>query len=80
MSVLESYHSGNAPEIIVEQFPMLDLADVYVVIGYYLQNKHEIDVWYAEKLAEAEALRAKIEAESDPIGIRELLLSRRKVK
>lgn len=51
--VLAAFHSGNSPERIVEQYPTLDLADVYDVVAYYLRHRRDVDEYLAEQLAAA---------------------------
>lgn len=78
--VIGAYNSGSSPEEIVDSYTTLELADVYSVIGYYLRHKTEIDAYLAQRDAEAEEIRKKIEARFDPSGIRERLLMRRAQK
>lgn len=53
--VLASFKSGSSPERIVEQYPTLDLADVYDVVAYYLRHKPELDAYLDAQQASAEA-------------------------
>lgn len=46
--VLTAYLQGYRPEEIVQQFPALDLADVYTVIGHYLRHREAFDGHLAE--------------------------------
>lgn len=41
--VLTAYLQGYRPEEIVQQFPALELADVYTVIGHYLRHREAFD-------------------------------------
>lgn len=75
--VIGDFLRGARPEEIVDDFDTLDLADVYAVISYYLKNRDEVDAYLARRESEAAAIRAKIEAEHPPNGIRERLLARR---
>jgi hypothetical protein len=34
----------------VEQFPTLDLADVYAVIGYYLRHRADVDAYVERRV------------------------------
>ena len=58
-AVVADFHRGASPEEIAHHYPALNLSDVYVVIGYYLQNRAEVDAYvqHQRQLA-AEARRA----------------------
>jgi hypothetical protein len=51
----------------------LDLADVYAVIAYYLRHRDEVRAYLKRREEEAEALRAKIEADRPRVARAELL-------
>ena len=67
-TVIGSYLDGDTPAKIVDQFPTLQLADVYSVIGYYLRHRDEVDAFLKWEEAEGERLRKEIEAYQDPTG------------
>jgi uncharacterized protein (DUF433 family) len=75
--VVTAFRLGETAEGIVEQYPSLDLADVYLVLGYYLLHRDTVDAYVAEREHEAAQLRQKIEADFDPTGLRARLLARR---
>jgi uncharacterized protein (DUF433 family) len=77
-TVITVFNLGATPEEIVQQFPSLSLPDVYLVIGYYLQNHADVDEYIRQQQAESARVRQENEARFDPAGIRERLLSRRK--
>ncbi|HKS29968.1 MAG TPA: DUF433 domain-containing protein [Pyrinomonadaceae bacterium] len=77
-SVLYSFNEGSTPEEIVYQFQTLNLADVYAVIAYYLQNRAEIDDYLEKREAERDELQKELEARFPQHGIRERLLARKK--
>lgn len=60
--LLAAYKQGSAAETIVEQFPTLELADVYAAIAYYLRHQVELDDYLARR--EQEALEIKKECEA----------------
>jgi flavin-binding protein dodecin/uncharacterized protein (DUF433 family) len=76
-TVVAAFRLGETAEGIVEQYPSLHLVDVYLVLGYYLLYRDEIDAYVAEREHEAAHLRQKIEADFDPTGLRARLLARR---
>lgn len=79
--VIESYQAGLTPEEIVDCFDTLNLADVYIVIGYYLDHKEEVEQYLREAEAKAEEIRAMVEARqpSRP-GFKEELLRRKALR
>ena len=76
-SVIYAFNEGATPEEIVQQYPTLDLKDVYAVVSYYLQNRDEVEKYLDERRAARQELKKEIEARFDPRGIRERLLARK---
>ena len=76
--VVEQYENGMTPEDMVRAYDTLELADIHAVIAYYLRHRDEVRAYLKRREEEAEALRAKIEAEHPRIS-REELLARGKV-
>lgn len=77
--VVEQYEYGMTPEGLVRAYDTLDLADVHAVIAYYLRHREEVRAYLKRRGEEAEALRAKIEAERPRVS-REELLARRSAR
>ncbi|HEV3078619.1 MAG TPA: DUF433 domain-containing protein [Gemmataceae bacterium] len=77
--VVEQYENGITPEDMVRAYDSLVLADVHAVIAYYLRHRDEVRAYLKQRAQEAEALRAKIEAER-PRVTREELLARRSAR
>ena len=77
--VVEQYENGMTPEDMVRAYDTLLLADVHAVIAYYLRHGDEVRVYLKRREVEADALRAKIEAERPRIS-REELLARRSAR
>lgn len=76
-TVVGAYCEGMTPEGIVEQYPSLNLGEVYSVLGYYLNHRDEVEVYVRARQAEAANVRRENEARCDPVGIRDRLLARR---
>jgi uncharacterized protein (DUF433 family) len=76
-TVVGAFCDGATAEEIVQQYPSLNLADVYHVIGYYLRRTTEVEAYLQTRRVDAEALRKQNEARFDPQGIRARLLNRR---
>lgn len=77
-TVIHAFDRGDSPEEIVMQFPVLALADVYLVIGYYLNHRAEVEAYVKEADAEADQVQREYEARFDTAGLRERLLARKK--
>jgi uncharacterized protein (DUF433 family) len=77
-SVVYAFDKGATPEEIAQSFPTLDLATIYSVIGYYLQNRSEVEQYLARRLVQREELKKDTETRFDPRGVRERLLARKR--
>jgi uncharacterized protein (DUF433 family) len=79
--VIDEFQKGATPELIVDCYDALSLADVYVVLGYYLQNPEPIDEYLRRREEEATAVRRHIEAVQPPRpNLRAMLLARLKAR
>ena len=74
--IVYSFLQGNSPERIVQQYPTLELPDVYAAIAYYLRNREEVDAYVRSQEEAGDQLRREIEGETEPKAFREKLLSR----
>ncbi len=77
-TVITAFGQGATPEQIVEDYDSLELGEVYAVVAYYLQNREEVENYLAQRKVERDELRRQIESRSNPQGIREKLLARRR--
>ena len=77
-SVVLAFFRGATAEEISQKFPVLDLADVYQVIGYYLKHTAELTEYLKQRYDEQQELLATHKDEWSPQGLRERLLARRK--
>jgi uncharacterized protein (DUF433 family) len=59
-SVVYSFCEGATPEEICQDFPALSLAQVYGVIGYYLQHREKADAYLKTQEQAAEKLRKEL--------------------
>lgn len=75
-TLVACFQEGNTPEQIAQDFPTLDLADIYGAIGYYLRHQQELDAYLAKRTAEAEEFE-KRNPHLFARGVRERLLVRR---
>jgi uncharacterized protein (DUF433 family) len=76
-TVIGAFKEGATAEEIVWQYPSLSLADVYAVIGYYLQRQSEVESYLAQRQQVVDQIREQNEARFNQQGIRERLLARR---
>jgi uncharacterized protein (DUF433 family) len=77
-SVIHAFDEGATPEEIAQDFPTLELASVYSVISYYLQNRAEVEQYLARRVVQREELKKETEARFDALGVRERLLARKR--
>lgn len=76
--LIQEYQQGADPEGIVHAYPVLDLADVYAVIAYYLGHRAEETAYLQRREAEVTQLRREIESRQPAKGdLRAKLLARR---
>jgi uncharacterized protein (DUF433 family) len=76
-SVIFAFDEGATPEEIAQDFPTLDLADIYSVVGYYLQNRAEVEEYLKQRNVQREGLKKEIESKFNSQGLRERLLARK---
>jgi uncharacterized protein (DUF433 family) len=76
-TIVAAFEDGATAEEIVYQYPSLSLADVYSVIGYYLQRRPDVEAYLRRRQQQADKVRQQNEARFDPRGIRDRLLARR---
>jgi len=76
-NVIGAFRNGATSEEIVLQYPVLDLSDVYAVIGFYLKNKVEVEQYLEQQQVEAHVLQQKIETHFQAAEMRQRLLKRR---
>jgi len=75
-TVIIAFREGATAEEIVSQYSSLLLADVYAVIGYYLQQQPEIEAYLSQREKIANEVRQQNEARFNQQGIRNRLLAR----
>jgi len=76
-TVIAAFSDGATAEEIVQQYPSLNLADVYHVIGYYLPRPSEVEAYLEQRKVQPDAVRMQNESRFDPQGVRDRLLARR---
>ena len=76
-TLIAAFREGATPETIAQQYPSLALADVYAVIGYYLNHRPEVHAYLQQREEAATRVRQENDARFDPDGVRDRLLARR---
>jgi uncharacterized protein (DUF433 family) len=77
-SVVYSFNQGHTAEEILMQFPSLELADIYGVIAYYLNNQSAVDEYILEYESESGEIRQEIEARPGSQDFRKRLLAQKR--
>ena len=75
-TVVDAFKRGATAEEIAQQYPTVELSDVYSVLGYYLHEREDIEAYLGERSANSEAVQSEIESQFDPTGIRDRLIKR----
>ena len=76
-TVITAFLNGSTAEQIAQDYAVLQLADVYAVIHFYLRQREQVEPYLAERRAAGEATQRQIESQCDPQVIRDRLLARR---
>jgi uncharacterized protein (DUF433 family) len=77
-TVISAFDAGATPETICEDFPSLELDDVYAVVTYALRHRDEVDRYLARRRALADEARQEVEALPGNRRLRVRLLARRR--
>jgi uncharacterized protein (DUF433 family) len=75
--VVRAFNRGATPEEIAQDFPSIQLPDIYQVIGYYLKHDSELAEYFNRRNREEQAMLEAHQEEWSPRGLRERLLARR---
>ena len=75
--VVDAFKAGASAEEIGQEFPTLDLGDVYAALAFYLHNQAAVDTYLAEQEREAAEIRRQVEARQHPDPLRARLLALR---
>ena len=75
-TIVTVFESGATPEEIVQRYSSLDIADVYVALGYYLRHREEVEEYLRDRQEQAHEVRQLNQARFGQQGVRERLLAR----
>ncbi len=76
--VVRAFNRGATAEEIAQDFPSLQLSDIYQVIGYYLKHGSELAEYFDRRAREGQEMLGAHEEQWSPRGLRQRLLARRK--
>ena len=76
-SVVATFDAGATPEEIAQQFPSLRLADIYSVIGVYLDDPQDVLEYLEQRRIKRKDVQVEAERRFDPDGVRGRLVRRR---
>lgn len=77
-TIVAAFLEGLTAEEIAVQYPVVPLADVYSVIGYYLRQKSRVQEYLKRREKLAQEVRKQNEERFNQSGIRERLLAKKK--
>ena len=77
-SVISAFNEGSTSEEIVQQYTTLNLADIYAVISYYLQNQDEVIEYMERRKTQRAEIKEEAESRFDQQDIRDRLLARKR--
>lgn len=75
-TLIYQFKNGSTAEEIVFQYPVLDLADVYAVIGFYLKNQTAVENYLLSSKVAAESIQSTVQQQFPATDLRQRLLSR----
>lgn len=61
LQIVTLYKRGETPEEIAQNFPQVNLGQVYAALAYYHANRAEVEQELADELAEYDRLKAQHE-------------------
>jgi uncharacterized protein (DUF433 family) len=75
-TLVSAFNGGSTAEEIVYQFPVLNLADVYAVITYYLRNRNTVEKYLNNRLQLAGQIKRRNQNNKNMNDVRKRLLAR----
>jgi uncharacterized protein (DUF433 family) len=72
-TIVMGFLEGATAEELAQQYPSLNLADIYSTIGFYLHRRPEVDAYIEKRRQFARQVKEQNESRFDPIGVREHL-------
>ncbi len=75
-TVVAAYEKGDTPEQIAQDYSVLETADIYAVIAYYLRHRGEVEAYLERRREERRAVRQEAEKRFPSGGLKERLQAR----
>jgi uncharacterized protein (DUF433 family) len=75
-TLVEAWAEGATPEEMVQQYPSLDLTDVYAALAWYHRHRPEVEDYLRRRCEQAEDVQREWEGRFNPVGARERLSAR----
>ncbi len=75
-TLVAAFSTGATSEEIVQDYPSLELSDVYAVLTYYLRHRGEVEAYLRQRRDETAQVRQENERRFPSSGLRERLLAR----
>jgi len=66
-ALVAGFEQGHSPETLHQQFPALNLEEVYGAITYYLSHRGDVQTYLKRQEALWKALRAEAEKQASPV-------------
>jgi uncharacterized protein (DUF433 family) len=75
-TLVSAFNGGSTAEEIAYQFPVLNIADVYAVITYYLRYRDTVEKYLNNRVQLSEQVKRRNQENKNLNAIRERLLAR----
>ncbi|MEM7537306.1 MAG: DUF433 domain-containing protein [Chloroflexota bacterium] len=66
-AVINAFGAGKTPEGITHQYPVLNLADVYSVLGYYLRYQAQVDNYLKRQKSQRQSAAQSLKTKDDSV-------------
>jgi uncharacterized protein (DUF433 family) len=75
-TLVAAFNRGATSEEIAQDYPPLQLSDVYAVLTYYLRHRQEVESYLGQRREKASRVRQENERRFPSSGLRERLMAR----
>ncbi len=58
-NIIARYRRGYTPQMIADSYPSVELADIFLLISYYLRNKDSVHAYLGEREERAHEISAR---------------------
>lgn len=79
-NIIYAFQEGSSPESIAEQYPTVPLADIFLVLAFYLKYPARVEEYLRDQQGKADNIQREMESRFPSHGIRERLLARRRLE